>query len=447
MKALYRLFLPLAIGSFAAFASCQDDEVLDLVTFPVNQPAITIDKTEGVSQATLKAVYKPDGTLQLNGLVSRTYTFHIMASPEDATINFDIINSNIPAENIEISSTKVVLPAGHTDASVTVTLKNEDFSFAAPNYDATIYELGVKATVQGYKMGTEPMEAKVIVEKEAYVAACSIIGESGNEISFERTFVQNTIINTDPISYTFKMKLDKPARKEVKVKLATTGIDDNFLKNVTITPAEITIPAGELLSADVTWSITDDFLLTTTGPEIHKLLVTASIESEDPVVQANPEENILTVNVNKVFRNFEYIADEMSDWVELSKTGWSVQLDPTVAQNGNILIDGRGGEGGNDVYKGGDFWFTVDMKSEKTISGFGIDYYKNSTPSSPKKVIISTSMDNVTWVDQGAITTPQSANHYFHFFTPVNTRYVKVKMEGRYNSYIDLTEIYVYNAQ
>ena len=72
------------------------------------------------------------------------------------------------------------------------------------------------------------------------------------------------------------MKLDKPARKDVKVKLATTGLDEQFMKNITVTPAEITIAAGELESAEVTWTITDDFLLTTAGEESHTLVVTAS---------------------------------------------------------------------------------------------------------------------------------------------------------------------------
>ena len=96
MKAHYKLFLSLAIGSFVTFAGCQDDEVVDLVKYPVNQPAITIDDAEGASKATLTAVYKSDGTLELNGPVTRTYTFHFAASPEDATVTFDVINTNIP---------------------------------------------------------------------------------------------------------------------------------------------------------------------------------------------------------------------------------------------------------------------------------------------------------------------------------------------------------------
>ena len=446
MNAHYKLFLSLAIGSFVTFVGCQDDEVVDLVKYPVNQPTITIDDAEGASKATLTAVYKSDGTLELDGLATRTYTFHFAASPEDATVTFDIINTNIPKENVEISTTKVVLPAGSTDASVTVALKDEDFSFAAPNYDATTYELGVKASVEGYKIGTEPIESKVIIEKEAYTASCSVVGENGNSATFERAFSQGTIVNPDPISYTFKMKLDKPARKDVKVKLATTGLGEQFMNDITVTPAEIIIPAGELESADITWSITDAFLLTTADSETHTLVVTASAESEDPVVVENKQKNFLTFNVNKVFRNFGYVSDKVTNWVELDKTGWSVELTPGL-RNGNVLIDGRGGSSGGSVYKTGDWWFVIDMKSEKTMTGVGIDYYHNSSASSPKKVTISTSMDNETWVTQGTLATPQAYNHYFQFFTPQNARYVKVELTGRYNSYIDATEVYIYNAQ
>lgn len=446
MKAHYKLFLSLAIGSFVTFAGCQDDEVVDLVKYPVNQPAITIDGAEGASKAMLTAVYKSDGTLELDGLVTRTYTFHFAASPEDATVTFDIINTNIPKENIEISATKVVLPAGSTDASVTVALKDEDFNFAASNYDATTYELGVKASVEGYKIGTEPIESKVVIEKEAYSASCYVVGENGNSATFERAFSQGTIVNPDPISYTFKMKLDKPARKDVRVKLATTGLGEQFMNDITVTPAEIIIPAGERESADITWSITDDFLLTTADPETYTLVVTASAESEDPVVGDNKEENFLTFNVSKVFRNFGYVSDKVANWIELDKTGWSVELEPPL-RNGNLLIDGKGGSTENSVYRSADWWFVVDMKSEKTMTGFGIDYYINGTPSSPQKVTISTSMDNETWVTQGAVDTPQSANHYFQFFVPQNARYVKVELKGLYNRYLDVTEVYVYNAQ
>ena len=444
MKAHYKLFLSLAIGSFVTFAGCQDDEVVDLVKYPVNQPAITINDAEGASKATLTAVYKSDGTLELNGHVTRTYTFHFAASPEDATVTFDVINTNIPKENVEISDTKVVLPAGSTDASVTVTLKDEDFSFAASNYDAATYELGVKASVEGYKIGTESIESKIVIEKEAYIASCSVVGENGNTVSFERAFSQGAIVNTDPISYAFKMKLDKPARKDVKVKLATTGLDEKFMNKITVTPAEITIPAGELESAEITWSITDDFLLTTTEAEFHTLVVAASVESEDPVVKVNSKENILTFNVDKVVRNFKYLSAIGSNWVELSKDGWGAEIPSGVSGSASYLIDGNGGSYGSDVYSSNPFWFVIDMKSPQTFLALGMDYYYTYAA---KKVRISTSLDNETWTSQGVLEAPRAGNHYFEFFSSITARYVKVELLAGFSSYIDVTEVYIYNAQ
>lgn len=444
MKAHYKLFLSLAIGSFVTFAGCQDDEVVDLVKYPVNQPAITINDAEGASKATLTAVYKSDGTLELNGPVTRTYTFHFAASPEDATVTFDVINTNIPKENVEISDTKVVLPAGSTDASVTVTLKDEDFSFAASNYDAATYELGVKASVEGYKIGTESIESKIVIEKEAYIASCSVVGENGNTVSFERAFSQGAIVNTDPISYAFKMKLDKPARKDVKVKLATTGLDEKFMNKITVTPAEITIPAGELESAEITWSITDDFLLTTTEAEFHTLVVAASVESDDPVVKVNSKENILTFNVDKVVRNFKYLSAIGSNWVELSKDGWGAEIPSGVSGSASYLIDGNGGSYGSDVYSSNPFWFVIDMKSPQTFLALGMDYYYTYAA---KKVRISTSLDNETWTSQGVLEAPRAGNHYFEFFSSITARYVKVELLAGFSSYIDVTEVYIYNAQ
>lgn len=444
MKAHYKLFLFLAIGSFVTFAGCQDDEVVDLVKYPVNQPAITIDDAEGASKATLTAVYKSDGTLELNGPVTRTYTFHFAASPEDATITFDVINTNIPKENVEISATKVVLPAGSTDASVTVTLKDEDFSFAASNYDAATYELGVKASVEGYKIGTEPIESKVVIEKEAYTASCSVVGENGNNVSFERAYSQGSIVNPDPISYTFKMMLDKPARKDVKVKLATTGLDEKFMSNISVTPAEIIIPAGQLESAEITWSITNDFLLTTTEEESHTLIVTSSVESEDPVVTINSKDNFLTFNVYKVLRNFKYLSSIGSNWTELSKNGWGAEIPSGVSGRAGNLIDGDGGSWGSDVYSSNPFWFVIDMKSAQTFFALGMDYYYTNAP---RKVRISTSLDNETWTSQGVLETPQAGNHYFQFFSSITARYVKVELLASFSSYIDVTEVYIYNAQ
>ena len=300
----------------------------------------------------------------------------------------------------------------------------------------------MKANVEGYEIGTEPIESKVVIEKEAYTVSCSVAGDSGNNVTFERGFSQGAIVNSDPISCTFKMKLDKPARKDVKVKLATTGLDEQFMKNITVTPAEITISVGELESAEATWTITDDFLLTTTGEESHTLVVTASVESEDPVVKINSKENFLTFNVDKVLRNFKYLSAIGSVWTELSKVGWSAEIPSGVSGRASYLIDGNGGSYGSDVYSSYPFWFVIDMKAAQTFSALGMDYYHTYAS---KKVGISTSLDNEAWTPQGVLETPRVGNHYFQFFSSITARYVKVELLEGFS--IDVTEVYIYNAQ
>ncbi len=227
-----------------------------------------------------------------------------------------------------------------------------------------------------------------MIEKEAYIASCSVVGENGNTVSFERAFSQGAIVNTDPISYAFKMKLDKPARKDVKVKLATTGLDEKFMNKITVTPAEITIPAGELESAEITWSITDDFLLTTTEAEFHTLVVAASVESEDPVVKVNSKENILTFNVDKVVRNFKYLSAIGSNGLNCRKMVGGAEIPSGVSGSASYLIDGN--EVVTDqMYSSNPFWFVIDMKSPQTFLALGMDYYYTYAA---KKVRISTSL-------------------------------------------------------
>lgn len=431
----------------AVVVGCQKDEKYNLESYPINKPTLTIaDAEDNASEIVLSANYNSDGGLVVSSHVSRTYNFNFAASPQDAKVSFELLSTNIPKENIEMSTTEAILPAGFTDASVTVTLKDEDFSFAQSNYAAETYELGVKATVEGYNLATKLIESKVIIKKEAYVASCSLVGEEGNTAYFERTYSKKDgILNAEGIIYQFKAQLDKPARKDVRIRLETTGLEQQFKENVTISPSEIIIPAGKLYSEDVTWSITDNFLLQTQEKESHTLVVTASIESEDPVVAVDEKNNILTFNIEKTLCNMEFLAEKADTWSNLDKTGWEVTLPPNIRDDGNKLVDGNGGTSGGDVYTRGDIWFIVDMKSEKKIEGVGVDYYMNGgTPSSPRRVNILTSLDNETWISQGTIATPQEYNHYLRFIDPVNARYVKFSLLDLYNSYIDLTEIYVY---
>lgn len=447
MKHYYNYFIySLLLGIFA-FIGCREDEELNLTTYPINRTSIVISDTKEASEVTLNASYKQDGTLGVDGIISRTYTLRLASpSPEDAIVTFELLSVNIPVENIEQNETEVVIPAGSTEASVIVNLKNEDFSFAVENFEATKYELGVRAHVKGYKMNeTEVVESKVIINKEAYVASCYVVGQSGNSVSFERLCVDGAIINTDPISYTFKVQLNKPSKSDVRVRLATTGLNEPFMDDITITPSDIIIPAGQLSTDNITWTITDEFLLQTQEPESHTLILTASVECDDPMVVLDKERNFLTFNIAKIFKYIEIVNSVESNWANLSKDGWTVDLDPTVSGNANNLIDGREVGYNTDVYKDyAGFWFIVDMKTVKTMAGISLTYY--ATDYCPQKVRISTSLDNVNWTVAGTLDTPPKKAHYFKFLTLTEARYLKYDMLTPGTEGCDVMEVYIYES-
>ena len=170
-------------------------------------------------------------------------------------------------------------------------------------------------------------------------------------------------------------------------------------------------------------------MLTTAGEESHTLVVTASAESEDPVVKVNSKENFLTFNVDKVLRNFKYLSVIGSNWTELSKAGWSAEIPSGVSGRASYLIDGNGGSYGSDVYSYNPFWFVIDMKSAQTFNALGMDYYYTYAS---KKVRIS----NLHWIMKTGL--HRECWKFlvwviisFQFFSSITARYVKVRIIGR----------------
>lgn len=101
------------------------------------------------------------------------------------------------------------------------------------------------------------------------------------------------------------------------MKLTTEGVDDEYLKDISITPAEIIIPAGEKTSGDITWEITNDFLLRTSDDSSNTLNITAVFECEDPVFVQDEKRSSFTLNINKYIRGFEHISYKRpSGWIE-----------------------------------------------------------------------------------------------------------------------------------
>ena len=118
----------------------------------------------------------------------------------------------MPAELLTLDKQTAKIPVGYTDANLTATFDKEKWlELATPERSAQVYEMGVKASVHGYKMNNAASMAKVIIRKEAYLATCYLANEETNY-----TFAFNYGQITDDTKVKIEnitVELDRPAEK------------------------------------------------------------------------------------------------------------------------------------------------------------------------------------------------------------------------------------------
>lgn len=439
----YNILFVLLIGALFTFISCEESEELNLLTYPDNESSLSISDAEGNSELEIVARYNSDGILTLDEKATRTYVFRFNASPQDIRVFYELISKNIPEELLHLSKTEDVLPKGASDALVTVSLINDDVTFAQENLGEETYELGVKANAEGYKVPSGSLVSKVIIKKEAYSSLGFIVAEESSETSFEKPYVNGAYLDDKPIAYSFTVQVDKPALNDLKIKLTATSDKEEAFKYITLVD-EVTIPKGKKSSEVITWTFDRDYLLQS---EMDKYLFSLSIELSDQYVSIDENRSSVDLSVQKVMRNIGYIAEKSPDWKEIAKNGWGVELLFSFWGNSNVLVDGDGGTFGPSVYVfSNELPFILDMSKEESIKGFGIDYSDNwGSSSSPKRIKISTSFDKNDWLFQGEVEVPDAYNHYIRALSPFSARYIKFELLDKHNNYIELTEVYVYN--
>ena len=137
----------------------------------------------------------------------------------------------------------------------------ENYDFMENVFGPVTYELGVRVVeARGSQVPVVDGEAKMVIEKAAYVAVASLVGVEGNAVTFKRNFIDGAIVNEDPITYDVKVVVDRPVLEDTKFVVKSAGIPEGFAGDEHFTPAaEVTIPAGAKESDATTWSVTDAF--------------------------------------------------------------------------------------------------------------------------------------------------------------------------------------------
>lgn len=431
----YTFALLLAAGA-AALAGCDDDEELNLPGYPETPVGIVIADSENAPTVTVKGTYEEGtGELKLDGALSRTYIFALSTpSPEDATFHVEKIATNIPEDRVSISATELTVPAGAISAEVEVALTDEDTAFMADERGAMNYEIGVRLTaVEGSRVTMPQTEAKVIVEKEAYVMHASVVGTDGSRSAqFKRSCIDGEIINEDAIAYEFKVRLDKPALRDLTFKAVSTGTPEDY-KTCESFSGDLTIAAGELESAPAAWSLTDDFLEGNDDPASYEIVLAVSAADGADDVAMDEEQGLCTITVEKTCDLMYFGSSLDPGWTKFNSSTWT-----TVPSNASNLLD-------TSVYTYfGSPQAVIDMKEKKEIAGFRtVDYYGWGYYY-PTSYTISISDDNEAWTSIGELQSadaPTNDAHYIGLYKPVEARYIKLNMSGGW-FYLATFEVY-----
>lgn len=216
-------------GGAALFTGCRADEEVDLAGYPETPVGATISGTTD-RVATFAGTYDNEGVLNLAGSLSGEYTIALaQASPEETVVRVEPIITNVPAELVEISARELVIPAGSTTAAVSVRMIEENYDFMENVFGPVTYELGVRVVeARGSQVPVVDGEAKMVIEKAAYVAVASLVGVEGNAVTFKRNFIDGAIVNEDPITYDVKVVVDRPVLEDTKFVVKSAGIPEGF---------------------------------------------------------------------------------------------------------------------------------------------------------------------------------------------------------------------------
>ena len=446
----YALVFALA-GGAALFTGCRADEEVDLAGYPETPVGATISGTSD-RVATFEGTYDNDGVLNLAGSLSGEYTIALaQASPEETVVRVEPIITNVPAELVEISAHELVIPAGSTTATVEVKIMEENYDFMENVFDPMTYELGVRVVeARGSQVPVVDGEAKMVIEKAAYMATASLVGVEGNAVTFKRNFIDGVIVNEDPMAYDVKVVVDRPVLEDTKFTVKSAGIPEGFAGDEHFTPAaEVTIPAGAKESDATTWSVTDDFLEANEELGTFPVQLTAELVGDTAGAAVDPEDAGVAISIVKKSDLLTFLSAADASWMKYPRSGWTVQTNGSAWPDANTaLFDGNSS---TDIYTWSDpsLELTIDMKTSQWVAGFDIQAYGNIS-NIGEYFDLSTSEDGVNWMPHGELRQAEAPNrgyratNYVQLLKPCNARYVKwVGTKGSAYS-PDISELYIY---
>lgn len=419
MKAIKKIF-PIFL---LLLASCQEDETLNLRDYPNVSLSISALNAKDPLNGIYKATYNEDRTLTVDSEVGFTVALSTPTTSEvTANLVYDV--KNIPGDKLTFPK-QIVFPVGAAEQRV----KLEDFSFMT-DLTAQDYEVNVKvASIEGGKCDVlVPSPVKLLIQKEAFSTSLQLTSKQ-QSYTFDRIYANGQIINKDKMNFTFKAQLTMALDTDLEIAMDVANLTDQQKANVTFSPASIVIPAGSLVSEDITCHIADDFLLESAEDETYNVVLSAKVAGENSLVDTESEKNQIHVTITKSSNILQQI-ERGNNWLILNREGWNVTLGEGVLGNGrNILDDDNYGTGIST--NGVPLSFSVELPQKVNVDFLEINC--GQFVFFPTSIRISTSEDGVEWKSLGTLSIERMGNwressFFIKFLAPVASQYYKYEV-------------------
>lgn len=282
------------------------------------------------------------------------------------------------------------------------------------------------------------------------VSYCYVEGATlGNEMSKNITVVETVgLSDTDPVSYSFKARLNRPVKSDVQVTFAAeaSGNIADILDNTLSMSAEtVTIPAGKIESEEITLTVDPAFLGVNDAQGKYDPTVCtariASLQSGAKNVKASTKTDRAVITLNKVVKPYENLASGTpSDAEFMVRTDWKGELGEGVEGPIEKLFDNSTG---TDIAASAAPWeFTLDFGAEVTMLGAQTKHWGYYY--APRQLEILTSPDGSSWKSHGTLNVSGTPQNWM-FKTPVQARYMKYRvLTLAYYGRTDITEFNLY---
>ena len=275
----------------------------------------------------------------------------------------------------------------------------------------------------------------------------------GSEDSFSLTHgVDGTVSGT--VEFSFTANLSSVSEEDVTVSF-DASCDGISAGKISLSKKEVTIPAGDSSSENVTVTVTDWSELASVT-EAGEYVLTVKIASASVETGSNSS---IEVTVSKPAYSESVFPDFGDDFLNISSeqlltdAGYVVNTDYTSwtfnfwSTNGATLenpVDNTvTGTGGSDVAVDNDMInFTVDFNETKTIGGLYFQHWGASY--CPTVIRLSVSSDGESWVEMGTLDKSSVTSVYVGFREPLVTRYLKYEMLEISGTRVDIMKMNVY---